>query len=64
MKALLALEDTPKGVHCRVYWQGNDCTDKPDESVSMMVMTNLTQVIRHMVQCGAVKLEMETTYDQ
>jgi hypothetical protein len=64
MKALLTIEDTPQGVRCKAYWGSNDCTDKPDESVSMMVMANLTETIKLMARNGAVKLEKEEAHDQ
>jgi len=64
MKALLSIEDTPKGVRCRAFWGSNDCTDKPDESVSMMILANLSENIKHMARYGAVRLEKEETHDQ
>ncbi len=64
MKALIQIEDTPQGVRCRAFWGSNDCTDKPDESVAMMTMANLTETIKYMARWGAVKLEKEIQYDQ
>ncbi len=64
MKALISIEDTPKGVVCRAYWGSNDCTDKPDESVAMMTMANLTETIKRMARIGAVRLDKEIQYDQ
>lgn len=60
MKALLSIEDTPQGVRCRAFWGDNDCADNPDHSVSMMVLANLSEIIKQMARHGAVRLEKET----
>lgn len=64
MKALLSIEDTPQGVRCRVFWGDNDITDNPEHSVSMMVLANLSEVVKQMSRSGAVRLEKEETDDQ
>ena len=64
MKGALILEDTPKGVFARVVWQTNDCTDHIPDSLTMMLLANLTEQIRTMARVGAVRCDIKELHDQ
>lgn len=59
MKSTLTLEDTPQGVSATLIWTDNDTTDHPANSLSMMLMAQLTEHIKLSAKAGAIRLEKE-----
>lgn len=59
MKTCLFLEDTPGGLKVKPIWQASGYQDVAAESISMMVITNLTLFIRDMEKQGLLKIAQE-----
>ena len=59
MRATLILEDTPQGISAELRWEGNDTSDHLADSLSMMLMTQFTEVVKAHAKVGAIRLEKE-----
>lgn len=46
MKAVLMIEDTPRGIYPELRWQGNGVTDHLTDSLAMHLMNHFVQHIK------------------
>ena len=59
MKAILILQDTPKGIYPEIRWRGNGCCDNPMDSVSMHLITTFVKQFEELAKAGAIYLDKQ-----
>lgn len=52
MKAVLMIEDTPRGIYPELRWQGNGVTDHLTDSLAMHLMNQFVQSVKELETKG------------